>query len=110
MERGKDGTFLLGLVGLLTTKRYRISPPCGVPPRRARRQGEKEDDGESARLRGPARVLRVDARAGRRHDRTAAFYPKPVIVCFSDFKTNEYANSLGGKHYEPKEGHSLPSL
>lgn len=34
----------------------------------------------------------------------AAFYPKPVIVRFSDFKTNEYANLLGGKHYEPKEG------
>ena len=42
----------------------------------------------------------------RRHDFThcvgigmigAAFYPKPVIVRFSDFKTNEYANLLGGK-------------
>jgi pyruvate,water dikinase len=33
----------------------------------------------------------------------AAFYPKPVIVRFSDFKTNEYANLLGGKYFEPKE-------
>jgi len=33
----------------------------------------------------------------------AAFYPKPVIVRFSDFKTNEYANLIGGKDYEPKE-------
>ena len=33
----------------------------------------------------------------------AAFYPKPVIVRTSDFKTNEYANLLGGKIYEPKE-------
>lgn len=33
----------------------------------------------------------------------AAFYPKPVIVRFSDFKTNEYANLLGGDLYEPKE-------
>ncbi|MBA2654257.1 MAG: phosphoenolpyruvate synthase [Gammaproteobacteria bacterium] len=33
----------------------------------------------------------------------AAFYPKPVIVRFSDFKSNEYANLLGGSLYEPKE-------
>jgi len=33
----------------------------------------------------------------------AAFYPKPVIVRFSDFKTNEYRTLLGGEPYEPKE-------
>ncbi len=33
----------------------------------------------------------------------AAFYPKPVIVRFSDFKSNEYANLLGGQIFEPKE-------
>jgi pyruvate,water dikinase len=33
----------------------------------------------------------------------AAFYPNPVIVRFSDFKTNEYANLLGGNYFEPKE-------
>lgn len=33
----------------------------------------------------------------------AAFAPKPVIVRTSDFKTNEYANLLGGERYEPKE-------
>jgi pyruvate,water dikinase len=33
----------------------------------------------------------------------AAFYPKDVILRFSDFKTNEYANLLGGKAYEPTE-------
>ncbi len=33
----------------------------------------------------------------------AAFYPKPVIVRLSDFKTNEYANLLGGKPFEPQE-------
>ena len=33
----------------------------------------------------------------------AAFSPRPVIVRFSDFKTNEYATLLGGKEYEPEE-------
>ena len=33
----------------------------------------------------------------------AAFYPRPVIVRFSDFKTNEYRSLLGGDLYEPEE-------
>jgi pyruvate,water dikinase len=33
----------------------------------------------------------------------AAFYPKRVIVRFSDFKSNEYRNLLGGKYFEPEE-------
>jgi pyruvate, water dikinase len=33
----------------------------------------------------------------------AAFYPKEVIVRMSDFKTNEYANLLGGAAFEPQE-------
>jgi pyruvate, water dikinase len=33
----------------------------------------------------------------------AAFYPKPVIVRLSDFKSNEYANLLGGREFEPHE-------
>lgn len=33
----------------------------------------------------------------------AAFYPKEVIVRFSDFKTNEYSNLMGGRYFEPKE-------
>jgi pyruvate, water dikinase len=33
----------------------------------------------------------------------AAFYPKPIILRMSDFKTNEYARLLGGAEFEPKE-------
>ncbi len=33
----------------------------------------------------------------------AAFYPNDVIVRLSDFKSNEYANLVGGKFFEPKE-------
>ena len=33
----------------------------------------------------------------------ASFYPRPVIVRMSDFKTNEYANLLGGRDFEPTE-------
>jgi pyruvate,water dikinase len=37
----------------------------------------------------------------------AAFYPKEVIVRMSDFKTNEYANLLGGRAFEPKEDNPM---
>lgn len=37
----------------------------------------------------------------------AAFYPNDVIVRFSDFKTNEYANLIGGKEYEPIEDNPM---
>ncbi len=33
----------------------------------------------------------------------AAFFPRPVIVRTSDFKTNEYSNLLGGQYFEPHE-------
>jgi pyruvate,water dikinase len=37
----------------------------------------------------------------------AAFHPRPVIVRFSDFKTNEYAGLLGGKPFEPVEDNPM---
>jgi len=37
----------------------------------------------------------------------AAFYPKDVIVRLSDFKSNEYANLLGGTDYEPVESNPM---
>ena len=37
----------------------------------------------------------------------AAFYPKPVIIRLSDFKTNEYAQLLGGAAFEPKEDNPM---
>ena len=40
----------------------------------------------------------------------AAFWPKPVIVRLSDFKSNEYANLLGGDRYEPKEENPMLGL
>jgi pyruvate,water dikinase len=37
----------------------------------------------------------------------AAFWPKPVIIRLSDFKTNEYAQLLGGAPFEPKEANPM---
>jgi pyruvate,water dikinase len=38
---------------------------------------------------------------------SAAFYPKDVILRFSDFKSNEYANLIGGKYFEPEEDNPM---
>jgi pyruvate,water dikinase len=38
---------------------------------------------------------------------TAGFYPRPVIVRMSDFKTNEYAGLLGGADFEPAEANPM---
>jgi pyruvate,water dikinase len=40
----------------------------------------------------------------------AAFWPQPVIVRLSDFKSNEYANLTGGDRYEPKEENPMLGL
>jgi pyruvate,water dikinase len=37
----------------------------------------------------------------------AGFYPKPVIVRLSDFKTNEYAKLIGGAQFEPVEANPM---
>lgn len=37
----------------------------------------------------------------------AAFYPRDVILRFSDFKTNEYAHLIGGRAFEPKEANPM---
>jgi pyruvate,water dikinase len=37
----------------------------------------------------------------------AAFYPKPVVVRLSDFKTNEYASLIGGEYFEPEEDNPM---
>ncbi len=40
----------------------------------------------------------------------AAFYPKPVIVRLSDFKSNEYVHLVGGELYEPQEENPMLGL
>lgn len=40
----------------------------------------------------------------------AAFFPRPVIVRLSDFKTNEYRNLIGGVYFEPQEENPMLGL
>ena len=88
-----------------------ISEHIGVHPM-ALVQPEKVDLGQGqGAIASPGRRLHKVAVAISSFERlaegvgtiAAAFYPQPVIVRLSDFKTNEYANLLGGAAFEPKE-------
>jgi pyruvate,water dikinase len=51
----------------------------------------------------PPRAFYVDKLAEGVATIAAAFWPKPVIVRLSDFKSNEYRKLIGGSRYEPDE-------
>jgi pyruvate,water dikinase len=95
-------------VGLLREE-FVISNTIGIHPLALLRFDELEDDAARAEI--ERRTRGYDDRAGFFVDRlaegigtiAAAFYPKDVIVRLSDFKTNEYANLLGGRQFEPVE-------
>ena len=85
-----------------------INRMIGIHPK-ALLEYEKQDrelreviDTQIAGYRDPVQFF-VDRLAEGISTLAAAFTPKPVIVRMSDFKTNEYANLIGGEQYEPKE-------
>ena len=49
----------------------------------------------------------IDALASGVAKIAASFYPRPVVIRFSDFKTNEYRNLKGGESYEPTESNPM---
>jgi pyruvate,water dikinase len=79
--------------------------PQGAPRVRAAgcRTSKAADRRAHGRLYRPGRLLRGQASPKASRTIAAAFAPKPVIVRLSDFKSNEYANLIGGSRYEPHE-------
>jgi pyruvate, water dikinase len=85
-----------------------IASHIGVHPK-ALLEYEQQDaatkariDARSAGYAGPVEFY-VDRLAEGIATITASVAPRPVIVRLSDFKTNEYANLIGGSRYEPHE-------
>jgi len=96
-----------GGVGLARTE-FIITNHIGIHPMALCRFPKLQDPGAIEEIR--KRIGNEDAREFfiRRFSEgvgqiAAAFYPKPVIVRTSDFKTNEYARLIGGKEFEPTE-------
>jgi pyruvate,water dikinase len=106
-------TAMLPTAGVgLARLEFIISEHIGVHPMaiaHPERLGNDERKLIAARARGfaSARAFFVEKLAEGVGTIAAAFYPKPVIVRLSDFKTNEYAALLGGSVFEPREANPM---
>ncbi|MES2896849.1 MAG: phosphoenolpyruvate synthase [Pseudomonadota bacterium] len=84
-------------------EQIRLHPMAAVHPERVAMARERAAiDRLSKGYASPARYF-VDKLTEGVGVIAAAFYPRPVIVRLSDFKTNEYARLLGGRAFEPAE-------
>ena len=120
-----DGAFIQGRIpndGVgLAREEFIINSYIGIHPMALIEYDElKKAAGKDKKL---ARVIReIDKRSASYEDKreffidnlamgiakiAAGFYPNEVIVRFSDFKTNEYANLIGGYRYEPEENNPM---
>jgi len=120
-----DGAFIQGQIpndGVgLAREEFIINSYIGIHPMALIEYDKlKKAAGNDKRI---AKVIKdIDERGGSNKDKTqffidslamgiakiaAGFYPNDVIVRFSDFKTNEYANLIGGYLYEPKESNPM---
>lgn len=111
-----DSAFALGMlpaagVGLARIE-FIISAHIGIHPMALVHPERVEDRGALAAIRerlggAEPREYFVEKLATGIGRIAAAFYPRPVIVRFSDFKTNEYASLLGGAAFEPVEANPM---
>ncbi len=85
----------------------RIHPMALIHFERLRRQSEREEIEELTTGYSDKKEFFVDRLAQGTSKIAAAFYPKDVIVRMSDFKTNEYANLIGGEDFEPIEDNPM---
>jgi pyruvate, water dikinase len=112
-----ENAFLLGQlpsagVGLLRIE-FLVSSAIGVHPMALVHPERVTDTAALAELRrrtagsaSPSEFF-VERLAAGVAQIAAAFYPRPVIVRFSDFKTNEYAGLIGGRDFEPVEDNPM---
>ncbi len=95
-------------VGLMRTE-FLVSNWIGVHPMALVHPDRVADPAVRKQIRQRARAYPslpeffVDRLASGIAQIGAAFFPRPVIVRFSDFKTNEYAGLMGGEAFEPSE-------
>ena len=85
----------------------RIHPLALLHFDRLRRKSEREQIEELTIGYTDKKEFFVDKLAQGTSKIAAAFYPKDVIVRMSDFKTNEYANLIGGEDFEPVEDNPM---
>jgi pyruvate, water dikinase len=88
----------------------RIHPLALIEPEKVTDEKTKATISELTKYYPDGESYFVDKLAEAVSTVAAAFYPKDVIVRMSDFKSNEYANLIGGKYFEPHEENPMIGL
>jgi pyruvate,water dikinase len=97
-----DGVGLARLEFIIANH-IRVHPMALLEPERVADASERHAISELTRAYATPADYYVDLLAQGMGRIAAAFFPRPVILRFSDFKSNEYAKLLGGRHFEPSE-------
>ncbi|MFN5117435.1 MAG: phosphoenolpyruvate synthase [Cyanobacteriota bacterium] len=97
-----DGVGLARLEFIIANH-IKVHPLALLEPDRIREEAEKEAIAELIGGHGCGADYYVDLLSQGMAKIAAAFHPRPVILRFSDFKSNEYARLLGGSGFEPLE-------
>ena len=97
-----DGVGLARLEFIIAN-RLKVHPLALLQPDRVRGRDERQAIAALTACFDDPLEYYVDGLACGMGQLAAAFYPKPVVVRFSDFKSNEYARLLGGAGFEPLE-------
>ena len=104
-----DGVALARMEFIITDY-IKAHPMALLHPERVEDEKERRALAELTRRYADPREFFIERLAEGLGTIAAAFYPKPVIVRMSDFKTNEYAGLLGGRWFEPKEENPMLGL
>jgi pyruvate,water dikinase len=94
-------------IEFLVTHWIGVHPMALVHPERVEDPIQRAEIERRAAQHGGHERFFVDRLASGVATIAAAFHPRPVLVRFSDFKTSEYANLLGGRWFEPSEGNPM---
>ncbi len=93
----------LARMEFIITEYIKAHPMALIHPERVKDAGEREQLQVLTRSYASAEEFFISKLAEGVGTIGAAFYPKPVVVRMSDFKTNEYATLLGGRDFEFNE-------
>lgn len=93
----------LARMEFIISEQIGIHPMALVEPGKVRSQAAREVIAQRVRLHPRPADYFVEKLSEGIGTIAAAFFPKPVIVRLSDFKTNEYARLTGGEDFEPAE-------
>lgn len=97
----------LARMEFIITEYIKAHPMALIHPEKVADAGEKEQLQALTRQYASGREFFIQRLAEGVGTIAAAFYPKPVVVRMSDFKTNEYATLLGGRWFEFEEANPM---